>query len=143
MLAANILLVDDRADNLFALEAMLEGLVDNLHFVKARSGEQALECVLNQDFAVILLDVWLPGISGLETASLIKTRERSQHTPIIFLTAFDQGELPIFKGYSSGAVDYLIKPIVPEVLRAKVATFFRSEERRVGKECRSRGAPYH
>lgn len=123
MLSANILLVDDRKENLLALEAMLEGLVDNLHFIRARSGEEALECVQNQDFAVILLDVVLPGISGLETATRIKAREGSQHTPIIFLTAFEVGELPIFKGYSSGAVDYLVKPINPEVLRAKVATF--------------------
>src|SRR5258708_27502040 len=123
MFEAHILLVDDRPANLLALEASLEGLREKLHFVRARSGEEALQRTLTQDFAVILLDVQLGGMSGLETAKLIKAQHRSRYTPIIFFTAYDQGELPIYKGYSSGAVDYLIKPIIPEVLRAKVATF--------------------
>jgi len=117
----NILLVDDQPKNLLALEAILDSLGQNL--VKAYSGEQALKCVLNQDFAVILLDVQMPGMDGLETAKLIRERERSQHTPIIFLTAFSTSVSQMFKGYSLGAVDYLIKPIEPEILTSKVAVF--------------------
>jgi YesN/AraC family two-component response regulator len=117
----NILLVDDQPKNLLVLEAILDSLGQNL--VKANSGEQALKCVLNQDFAVILLDVQMPGMDGLETAKLIRERERSQHTPIIFLTAFSTSVSQMFKGYSLGAVDYLIKPIEPEILTSKVAVF--------------------
>ena len=118
----NILLVDDQPKNLLALEAILDGRLGH-NLVKANSGEQALKCVLNQDFAVILLDVQMPGMDGLETAKLIRERERSQHTPIIFLTAFSTSVLQMFKGYSLGAVDYLIKPIEPEILTSKVAVF--------------------
>jgi PAS domain S-box-containing protein len=117
----NILLVDDRPKNLLVLEAILDSLGQNL--VKAKSGEQALKCVLNHDFAVILLNVKMPGMDGLETAKLIRERERSQHTPIIFLTAFSTSVSQMFKGYSLGAVDYLIKPIEPEILTSKVAVF--------------------
>src|SRR5438876_3713160 len=117
----NILLVDDHPANLLALEAIFNGLDYNL--VKATSGEMALECLLKQDFAVILLDVQMPGIDGFATAALIRGRERSSHTPIIFLTAINKTEAHVFKGYSVGAVDYLFKPIVPEILRAKVAVF--------------------
>src|SRR4051812_30330517 len=123
MTSTNILLVDDRSENLLALEAMLESLDPRLCLIKAHSGDEALKAVLDQDFAAILLDVHMQGMDGFETAALIKEREKSQHTPIIFLTAYDHGSLPIFKGYSVGAVDYLIKPIVPEILRAKVAIF--------------------
>ena len=115
----NILLVDDQPKNLLAIEAILDSLGQNL--VKAYSGEQALKCVLNQDFAVILLDVQMPGMDGLETAKLIRERERSQHTPIIFLTAFSTSVSQMFKRYSLGVVDYLIKPIEPEILTSKVA----------------------
>lgn len=115
----NILLIDDQPKNLLVLEAILDSLGQNL--VKANSGEQALKCVLNQDFAVILLNVQMPGMDGLETAKLIRERERSQHTPIIFLTAFSTSVSQMFKGYSLGAVDYLIKPIEPEILTSKVA----------------------
>ncbi|MBD2256111.1 response regulator [Pseudanabaena sp. FACHB-2040] len=117
----NVLLVDDHPENLAALEAMLERPGQNL--VKARSGEEALRCLLNQDFAVILLDVQMPGIDGFETATLIRQRERSCHTPIIFLTAFSTGETSAFTGYALGAVDYLLKPINPAVLTSKVAVF--------------------
>jgi signal transduction histidine kinase/DNA-binding response OmpR family regulator len=117
----NILLVDDRSENLLALEAMLEQLGQNL--VKARSGEEALKCLLRQDFALILLDVQMPGMDGFETAELIRGRERSAHTPIIFLTAINTSEKHISRGYRAVAVDYLLKPIVPEVLLSKVSVF--------------------
>lgn len=117
----NILLVDDRPENLLALEAILESLGQNL--VKASSGEEALRCLLKQDFAVILLDVQMPGIDGFETARLVRERERSRHTPIIFLTAFSTINTHVFRGYSLGAVDYLFKPIESEILSSKVAVF--------------------
>ncbi|HEV3118413.1 MAG TPA: hybrid sensor histidine kinase/response regulator, partial [Gemmataceae bacterium] len=119
----NILLVDDQAANLMALAATLEPLEQTL--VPAQSGAEALRRVLERDFAVILMDVQMPDMDGFEAAETIRTRERSRHTPIIFLTAYEQTELQMFKGYSLGAVDYLIKPIVPEVLRSKVAVFVR------------------
>src|ERR1700730_13555722 len=110
----NILLVDDQPNNLIALEAVLEGLGQNL--VKANSGSEALKSLLNDQFAVILLDVLMPGMDGFETAALIRQREKTQRTPIIFLTAIGNSEIHMFKGYSVGAVDYLSKPIVPEIL---------------------------
>ncbi|MBD2461242.1 response regulator [Oscillatoria sp. FACHB-1407] len=116
----NILLVDDHPENLVALEAILNGL-GNL--VMAHSGSEALKYLLNQEFAVILLDVQMPGIDGFETASLIRQRQRSSHTPIIFLTAFSTSDIMMFKGYSLGAVDYLLKPIDPVVLTSKVSVF--------------------
>lgn len=117
----NVLLVDDQPENLLALEAILDSLRENL--VKADSGASALRCLLNQDFAVILLDVQMPGMDGFETATLIRQRERSRHTPIIFLTAFSTSDALMFKGYSLGAVDYLLKPIEPQILTSKVAVF--------------------
>jgi hypothetical protein len=116
----NILLVDDYPENLIALEAILESLGQNL--VKAYSGKEALRCLLGQDFAVILLDVQMPGMDGFETATLIRERERSRHIPIIFLTAFGNDTL-VFQGYALGAVDYLRKPIEPEILISKVTVF--------------------
>ncbi len=118
---AHILLVDDHPENLLALEAILHDL--GQHLVKARSGREALKRLLDDDFAVILLDVQMPGMDGFETAALIRTRERSRHTPIIFLTAIDKSDEQVFRGYVVGAVDYLFKPFMPEVLRAKVAVF--------------------
>ncbi|MEO8217390.1 MAG: ATP-binding protein [Acidobacteriota bacterium] len=126
---ANILLVDDQPNNLLALEAMLGDLGENL--VRAQSGVQALRKLLDQEFAVILLDVQMPELDGFETATLIRERDRSRHTPIIFVTALSRSETNVFKGYSLGAVDYLFKPIVPEILRSKVAVFvdlFRKNE---------------
>jgi signal transduction histidine kinase len=117
----NILLIDDKPGNLLALEAILEGLDQNLG--KATSGPEALRCLLDDDFAVILLDVHMPDMDGFETAELIRSRERSRHTPIIFLTAYEEAEVQMFKGYALGAVDYLCKPIVPAVLRSKVSAF--------------------
>lgn len=117
----NVLMVDDHPENLMALEAVLSGL--GQHLVRANSGEEALRCLLSQDFAVILLDVQMPGMDGFETATLIRKRPRSQHTPIIFLTAYSTSDKQMFKGYSLGAVDYLFKPIEPDILSSKVAVF--------------------
>src|SRR5919199_4107538 len=117
----NILMVDDHPENLVALEAILDSLGQNL--VKATSGTEALRCLLDQDFAVILLDVQMPGMDGFETATLIRQRPRSQHTPIIFITAINRSDTHVSRGYSLGAVDYLFKPIEPEILISKVAVF--------------------
>src|ERR1051326_6822318 len=117
----NILLVDDHIENLVALEALLSDLGQNL--VRAQSGLDALRLLLNEEFAVIILDVDMPIIDGFETAALIRQREKSRHTPIIFLTAISKGEQHAFKGYALGAVDYLTKPFVPEILRSKVLAF--------------------
>ncbi len=117
----NILLVDDHPENLLALEGILESLDQNL--VRATSGTKALKCLLNQDFAVILLDVQMPDMDGFETATLIRQRDRSRHTPIIFLTAFSSSDEMVTKGYSLGAVDYLFKPINADILKSKVTAF--------------------
>src|SRR3954463_1127531 len=117
----DILIVDDRAENLLALEAILEPLHQRL--VRASSGEEALRRLLERDFALILLDVQMPGMNGFETARLIKSRERTKYIPIIFLTAISKEEAYVFEGYSVGAVDYLFKPFQPEILRSKVAAF--------------------
>jgi two-component system sensor histidine kinase/response regulator len=117
----NILLVDDQPANLVALEAMLQGLGQNL--MQAQSGREALKWLLTHDFAVILLDVKMPEMDGFETAQLIRQREKSRHTPILFLTAADKAETQAVRGYEVGAVDYLVKPIVPEFVRSKVAVF--------------------
>lgn len=125
----NILLVDDHPENLLALEAILSSLGENL--IKANSGEEALRCLLHHDFAVILLDVQMPGMNGFETADLIRKRLRSRQIPIIFLTAFSTNDELVFKGYSLGAVDYLHKPIDPVILKSKVTVFvdlFRKTE---------------
>jgi two-component system sensor histidine kinase/response regulator len=117
----SILIVDDDAANLLALEATLECLGQKI--VQANSGLEALRRVLEEDFAVILLDVQMPGMSGIETAALIRERDRSKHTPIIFLTGMVKTAEMMFKGYSAGAVDYLMKPVVSGILRAKVEVF--------------------
>src|SRR5215831_5784120 len=115
-----ILLVDDREANLTTLESILDDLGQEL--VKATSGREALRHLLRDDFAVILLDVRMPDMDGFETAALIRERERSRHTPILFLTAHKDEE-HVFRGYYAGAVDFLYKPINPEVLRSKVSVF--------------------
>ena len=117
----NILIVDDRPENLLALEAILEPLGETL--VRANSGPEALRQLLLADFAVILLDVQMPGMNGLETAQYIKAREKSKSVPILFLTAINKEESYVFKAYEVGAVDYLFKPFDPEILRSKVAVF--------------------
>jgi len=117
----NILVVDDRDENLMALEAVLDD--PGYRLVRAKSGREALKEVLEQDFALILLDVVMPGVDGYETATLIRERPRSRQTPIIFLTANDFGVNYVFRGYTVGAVDYLVKPVPADVLRSKVAVF--------------------
>lgn len=117
----NILVVDDRDENLMAVEAVLND--PGYRLVRARSGREALKEVLDQDFALILLDVVMPGVDGYETATLIRERPRSRQTPIIFLTANDWGARHVFRGYTVGAVDYLVKPVPADVLRSKVAVF--------------------
>jgi CheY-like chemotaxis protein len=118
---AKILLVDDRAENLLALEAILSSLDQELIFV--RSGEAAVEAVIADEFAVILLDVVMPGMDGFETAAQIKQRGRTPDVPIIFLTAAGAEPELAFRGYAAGAVDYISKPFDPWVLRAKVSVF--------------------
>lgn len=126
----NILLVDDNPSNLLSLETILEAPDRNL--VRASSGEAALRYLLDQDAAVILLDVHMPNIDGMETAALIRARERTCNVPIIFLTAYDNvGNAQSARGYSLGAVDYMIKPVDPDALKSKVAVFvelFRKTE---------------
>lgn len=124
----NILLVDDQPANLVALEAMLERLDQTL--VPARSGREALKWLLTHDAAVILLDVAMPEMDGFETAALIRARERSRHTPIIFLTAAAQYQTEAVRGYALGAVDYLLKPVVPEFVRSKVSVFVELAKQR-------------
>src|SRR5882762_10497696 len=117
-----ILLVDDREDNLLSIETILAP--NGYQFVKANSGRQALKVLLNEfDFAMILMDVKMPNLNGFETAALIYEREKLRHIPIIFITANNYGEENIFRGYKMGAVDYIYKPVDPELLRAKVAVF--------------------
>ena len=118
---ANILLVDDRAENIVALEAILSSL--NQTLVPARSGDAALKALLSDEFAVILLDVVMPGMDGFETAAHIKNRARTHDVPIIFLTARNAEPDYAFRSYSAGAVDYIAKPFDPWVLRAKVSVF--------------------
>ena len=117
----NILLVDDQPNNLLALETILDEMGQNL--VRADSGNRALKHLLDREFAVILLDVQMPDLDGFETATLIRERERSRDTPIIFLTAMERSETNVFRGYELGAVDYIFKPFHAEVLRAKVGVF--------------------
>ncbi len=121
MTKARILLVDDRPENLLALEAILDPLGHEL--VRAQSGEEALRRLLHDEYAVILLDVQMPGMDGFQTAELIKKLERTRHIPIVFLTAISKDAENVFQGYGAGAVDYLMKPFDPHILRAKVSVF--------------------
>jgi PAS domain S-box-containing protein len=125
--SVNILLVDDQVENLIALEAVLEPLGQNL--VRAQSGEEALSQLLKDEFALILLDVQMPDLDGFQTATFIKQREKTRHIPIIFLTALSKEMHHIFRGYSAGAVDYVVKPFDPMVLRAKVQVFVDLHEK--------------
>ena len=124
---SRILLVDDRPENLLALEAILEPLGHEL--VRAGSGEAALKTLLREEVALILLDVQMPGLDGFQTAELIKERERTRHIPIIFLTALNTDPAHVFRGYSTGAVDYLTKPFDPEMLRSKASVFVDLHEK--------------
>src|SRR5215212_5947806 len=125
----NILLVDDQPSNLLALESILGDL--GLNLVSASSGTEALRQLLGRDFAVVLLDVQMPEMDGFETAALIRQRDRSRDTPIIFLTALSRSETNVFRGYELGAVDYIFKPFNADILRSKVNVFvqlFRQRE---------------
>src|SRR5947208_1983603 len=109
----SVLVVDDDLKNLLAYDAILDGL--DLNLVKAASAPEALKQVLKRDFAVILMDVRMPGMDGFEAARLLRLRRRSQETPLIFATATYQEDVEVCRGYSLGAVDYLLKPVVPEI----------------------------
>lgn len=124
---ADILVVDDNPANLIAIETALGELGARVQ--RAQSGSEALRLLLQHDFAVILLDVKMPTLDGFETARLIRARRRSSHTPIIFVTAHDRDDSEVLAAYQLGAVDFLFKPIVPEVLRAKVSVFVELEAR--------------
>lgn len=115
----NILLVDDHPENLLALEAVLDSPEYNL--VKASTGREALKLLLKDDFGLILLDVFMPGLNGFETAAMIRDRPKTHHIPIIFITAVNKTETDAARGYSLGAVDYIVKPFDPDILRSKVA----------------------
>ena len=119
-----ILVVDDREDNLLSIETILQD--ENYHIIKAKSGLAALKILLNQsDFMLILMDVNMPGMSGIDTAEMISQREKLRHIPIVFITAFDKDEEGIFEGYRMGAVDFIYKPIKPQLLRYKVGVFIQ------------------
>lgn len=118
MTKTSILVVDDVPENLIALEAVLAKL--DLNIVKANSGSEALRYVLEYEFAMILLDIQMPGMDGVETAKLIRLRESSKNIPIIFLTAYQTGDMEVLRAYSVGGIDFLLKPIIPEILLYKV-----------------------
>src|SRR2546427_6363009 len=124
----NILLVDDRRENLLALEGILKGIGQNL--VKATSGAEALKYLLRNEVAVILLDVEMPDMDGFQTATLIRDRDKTKHTPIIFLTAISKSDIHVSQGYSLGGVDYIFKPFAPDVLRSKVSAFVQMFQQR-------------
>src|SRR4051795_11555736 len=115
----DVLLVDDQPSNLLALEAILDGM--GLNLVRARSGEEALRILEGEEFAAVLLDIQMPGMDGFETATLIRSGAGNGRTPILFVTAHDGDRAWVERAYALGAVDYLVKPLVPIVVRAKVA----------------------
>ncbi len=117
----NILLVDDRPENVLAMKSLLDS--PDYRLIAAYSGEEALRCILKEDFALILLDVQMPGLSGFDTAKLIKAREKSRHIPIIFVTALSQATENVIQGYEAGAIDFIFKPFHPSALRYKVDAF--------------------
>ena len=118
---ASVLAVDDDVRNLTALQGLLGDMP--VEVVTARSGEEALRCLLKQEFAVILLDARMPGMDGFEVARLIRERERTSHTPIIFLTGAYEDTPSMTRGYEAGAVDYIVKPLRPEILKSKISVF--------------------
>jgi len=124
-----ILLVDDQPENLLSASAVLESLGQEV--IRAESGREALRHLLDHDFAVIVLDVMMPEMDGFETAALIRQRDRSRLTPIIFLTALGRSEEHMLRGYNLGAVDYMTKPFVPEILRSKVSVFVELQRKSV------------
>ncbi len=125
----NILLVDDQPGKLLSYQAVLADMDENL--VLAKSGREALQCLLKREFALILLDVMMPEMDGFETAALIRQRPRLQDTPIIFLTAYSHSDLDRVKAYQLGAVDFVFAPIVPEILRAKAMAFVELYRKRL------------
>src|SRR5215510_12949642 len=125
----DILVVDDNQTNLIAIEAALAPLGRKL--VLAHSGVEALGRLLEQDFALIILDVAMPGMDGFETARMVRSRERNRATPIIFITGLSWQDDAVLKGYELGAFDFLMKPIRPEVLRAKAMVFVQLQERTI------------
>ena len=125
---AKILVVDDRPENLLAMDKLLKPLGASIH--KANSGEEALSEVLSHRFAVILLDVQMPGMDGFEVATLLHSNKQTASIPIIFVTAINKDQAYISKGYQAGAVDYLPKPINPDILIGKVKVFLTLEEQR-------------
>ena len=134
-----LLLVDDQPANLLALSSTLES--PELELVLASSGEDALRWLLKEEFAVVLLDVQMPGLDGFETASLVRARERTGHVPIIFITAVNTNDTHVSRGYRLGAIDYIFKPFVPEILKAKVQAFvelFRKQRELKASESRYR-----
>lgn len=122
-----ILLVDDNPESLIAIEAVLAA--DDREIVTVMSGEEALKRLLENDFCLILLDVKMPGLDGYETAALIRARERTRDIPIIFLTSYGKVDVDVVKGYAHGAVDYIVKPVVPEILQSKVHVFMELAKR--------------
>ena len=132
----NILMVDDKPENLMALEGLLEA--PGINFVKTLSGTEALKAILEQDFALILLDVRMPVMDGFETARLIKQREKSRDIPIIFLTAVSKDDKFISEGYSVGAVDYMLKPFDPYILKSKVSVFVELYRKNLQLQCLNR-----
>src|SRR5690625_4211288 len=128
----NILLVDDRPENLLAIEAVIDE--DEYRLAKANSGEEALKCLLKDNFALILLDVQMPGMDGFTTAKVIKAREKTKHIPILFITANNMDSEHVFMGYAVGAIDYILKPVDPLILKVKVERFvdiYKMEQRLV------------
>ncbi len=136
MAKASILLVDDRPENLLTLESLLEG--PDVSLVKAESGYDALGLTLDYEFALVLLDVQMPGMDGYETAELLRGNKKTKHIPIIFITAGSKDREHIFKGYDSGGVDYLFKPLEPEVLKSKVGVFLELHRKRIELERKTR-----
>src|SRR5437879_12014758 len=116
---ASVLAVDDDTRSLMAVQGLVSDM--SLRLVTAKSGDEALRCVLQQDFAVILMDARMPGVDGFEAARLIRERERSRHTPIIFLTSAYEDAPSVTRGYEVGAVDYIVKPLIPEILKPKIS----------------------
>jgi two-component system cell cycle response regulator len=125
----NVLLVDDRTENLIALEALLER--PDIRIVKAESGNKALGLMLEFNFALVLLDVQMPEMDGFEVAELMRGKEKTREIPIIFITAINKEEKYVFQGYEKGAVDYLFKPIDPDILRSKVNVFLELHRKKV------------
>lgn len=118
---SNVLIVDDRPENILSLEALLDA--PDMNIIKAYSGNEALGMILEYDFALVLLDVQMPEMDGFETAELMRSNTRTKHIPIIFVTAINKDQQHVFKGYQAGAVDYIFKPLEPEILKNKVNVF--------------------